>query len=173
MKPEMNMVKNAGASAASAKEKSRPQRLQYGASFKKPANSLPLPQRGQQPCSPARIGDDVLGTYSATDGSLIRRELRARRFVTPNRHRRLSTDGVCPKLLTLQNKVCRIGASHKCGGRNGNGRILHGGVLLPAFRAPDLARPRSAPPCPLIQEILFQALHTSLLPPARQPQVHK
>jgi hypothetical protein len=125
---------------------------------------LPLPQRGQQPCSPARIGDDVLRTYSATDGSLIRRELRARRFVTPNRHRRLSTDGVCPKLLTLQNKVCRIGASHKCGGRNGNGRILHGGVLLPAFRAPDLARPRSAPPCPLIQEILFQALHTSLLP---------
>src|SRR6516162_4115821 len=57
MNPERNMTKNAGPSAESANEKSRPQCSQRRRRVRKPAKSLPLPQRGQQPHSPAIKGD--------------------------------------------------------------------------------------------------------------------
>src|ERR1700676_2935327 len=57
MNPEINITKKAGPSAESAKEKSSPQCSQRGASARNPANSLPLPQRGQRPHSPAMTGD--------------------------------------------------------------------------------------------------------------------
>src|ERR1700736_6945423 len=57
MNPEMNITKKAGPSAESAKEKSSQQCSQRGASARKPANSLPFPQRGQRPHRPAMTGD--------------------------------------------------------------------------------------------------------------------
>src|SRR4051812_4669188 len=55
-KPEKNITKNAGPSAESANEKSSPQLSQRGLSVRKPANKCPLPQRGQRPASPLRMG---------------------------------------------------------------------------------------------------------------------
>src|SRR5712692_10788360 len=60
MKPEMNITKNAGPSAESTNEKSRPQCSQRWRSARKPWNSLPLPQLGQRHKSPATMGERAL-----------------------------------------------------------------------------------------------------------------
>src|SRR5215213_3466626 len=56
MNPEKNIAKNAGPSAASANEKSRPHDSQRDLSPKKPWNNDPFPQRGQRPASPRMMG---------------------------------------------------------------------------------------------------------------------
>src|SRR5215813_5036370 len=66
MKPARNMTKNAGPSAESANEKSRPHRSQHGRKARNPRNRRPSPHCGQRPKSPATMGDGGVSDCSVT-----------------------------------------------------------------------------------------------------------
>src|SRR4051794_7137422 len=59
--PTIDMTKKAGPSPESANLKSRPQFSQRGRKVRKPEKRGPLPQLGQQPFNPVRIGEGAAG----------------------------------------------------------------------------------------------------------------